>query len=55
MGRAYLPPEMKAAPLIDREKWTWQQYRAQPQWLIVMLTSMVQNEAEQQERKAKQK
>jgi hypothetical protein len=44
---------MKAALLIDREKWTWQEYEMQPQWLITMLLSMVQNEAEEMKRKAK--
>jgi hypothetical protein len=45
---------MKAAILIDREKWTWQEYCAQPQWLVAMLFSMIQNEAEEMNRKAKQ-
>jgi hypothetical protein len=45
---------MKAALLIDREKWTWQQYEEQPQWLVTMLLSMLQNEAEEAKRRAKQ-
>jgi hypothetical protein len=44
---------MKAALLIDREKWTWQEYENQPQWLISMLLLMVQNEAEELNRKSK--
>jgi hypothetical protein len=53
-GRAFLPPRMKAALIIDREKWTWQEYEQQPQWLIAMLLTMLHNEAEEANRKAKQ-
>lgn len=35
-------------------KWDWQTYRAQPQWFVTMLLSMLQNEAEETNRKAKQ-
>jgi hypothetical protein len=44
---------MKAAILCREMKWTWEEYRAQPQWFIVMLLSMLQNEAEEMNRKAK--
>lgn len=45
---------MKAV-LISREMgWSWQEYREQPQWFIAMLLSMLQNEAEELKRKAKQ-
>lgn len=33
--------------------WTWQEYRDQPQWFIVIVQSMLQNEAEEMKRKAK--
>jgi hypothetical protein len=42
---------MKAALLMDREKWDWQTYERQPQWLVAMLFSFLQNEAEAMERK----
>jgi hypothetical protein len=45
---------MKAVLLCDREKWTWQQYREQPQWFITSLLTMIQNEAEQANRRSKQ-
>ena len=44
---------MKAVLLCDREHWTWQQYREQPQWFITSLLTMMQNEAEEMNRKNK--
>jgi hypothetical protein len=44
---------MKAAVLCREMKWTWQEYREQPQWFVTMILSMLQNEAE--EIKSKQK
>jgi hypothetical protein len=34
-------------------KWTWEEYRAQPQWFIAILQSLFQNEAEAANRTAK--
>ena len=40
--------------LLCREmKWKFQEYREQPQWFIVMLLSMLQNEAEETNRRNK--
>lgn len=33
--------------------WTWEEYRAQPQWFVTMLLSMLQNEAQETNRRAK--
>jgi hypothetical protein len=44
---------MKAAILCREMKWSWEVYCSQPQWFITMLLSMLQNEAEQAERRNK--
>jgi hypothetical protein len=35
-------------------KWSWQEYRAQPQWFVSALLIMLQEEAEEAKRKSKQ-
>lgn len=52
MGHAYLSSELKAVLLCREMKWTWAEYRAQPQWLITNLLFMLQSEAEQAKRKS---
>jgi hypothetical protein len=32
--------------------WSWQEYRAQPQWFIMNLFEMLQNETKEMKRKA---
>jgi hypothetical protein len=34
-------------------KWTWDEYRAQPQWFVMNLLLMLQTEAEDAKHKAK--
>jgi hypothetical protein len=34
-------------------KWTWEEYRAQPQWFVSNLLLMLQAETEEANRKAK--
>lgn len=34
-------------------KWTWEAYRAQPQWFVTNLLLMLQSEAEEAQKKAK--
>jgi hypothetical protein len=48
-----LPPELKQALLCREMKWTYEEYRDQPQWFIVVLFSMLQNEAEAMKHPAK--
>jgi hypothetical protein len=45
---------MKAVIVCREMSWSWHEYREQPQWFITMLLSMLQNEAEETKRKAKQ-
>jgi hypothetical protein len=43
------------AALICREmKWDWEQYQSQPKWFIDVILSLMQEEAEESNRKAKQ-
>jgi hypothetical protein len=44
---------MRVALLMRELKWTWLEYCEQPQWLITMLHSLLQNEAEAMNRKTK--
>jgi hypothetical protein len=45
---------MKAALLAREMGWTWQEYRAQPQWFVISLLTMMQNEAEEAKRRSKE-
>jgi hypothetical protein len=45
---------MKAAVLCREMKWSWGQYCEQPQWFVMMLHSMLQEEAAETKRRAKQ-
>ena len=38
---------MKAALICREMGWTYQDYRDAPQWFVVMILSMLQNEAEE--------
>ncbi len=42
---------MSAVLICREQKWTIQEYRAQPQWFIAYLFSMLQEEAEEQKRR----
>jgi hypothetical protein len=44
---------MKAALICREMKWDWHTYRQQPQWFVSMILSMLQNEAEENERRKK--
>jgi hypothetical protein len=53
MGRAHLPPKLQAAWICREMKWDWHTYRRQPYPFLSILKSMLQNEAEEMERKQK--
>jgi hypothetical protein len=44
---------MKALLICREFGYTWEEYRALPQWFVTMALSMLQNEAEEMKRKAK--
>jgi hypothetical protein len=44
---------MKMVLLCDREKWTWDELRSNPHWFNVSLMSLMQNEAEEMNRRNK--
>ena len=53
LGRAELLPEMVAAIVCREYGWTWEEYQCQPAGFLKTITSMLQNEAEESNRKAK--
>jgi len=52
-GHAELKPEMLAALLCEEMKWTYQEYRAQPAWFVIILIQMMQERTKAAERRNK--
>jgi len=52
-GSGTVGEEMSVAMLCEHMKWTWQEYLAQPLWLIQALRVKLKEEAEHQARESK--
>jgi hypothetical protein len=44
---------MKMALICREMGWTYQEYRDAPQWFVIILLSLFQNEAEEMKRRSK--
>jgi hypothetical protein len=53
LGRAELTPEMVAALVCREYGWRYEDYEAQPSWFITTIIEMLQQEAEESNRKNK--
>ena len=54
LGRAELYPEQVAALICREYGWDWHTYQDQPKWFIDVILSMLREEADEANRRAKQ-